>query len=341
MKLIHVLAGAMALVSLPALGNDTMAQLGTGGLIFVTNPDIAMMSEELSISPEQVEVVYKFHNNAETDQHILVAFPMPDITGDGDFMVSIPTEDMDNIFGFKTTFNGEPVEATLHQYAFANNIDYSKQLRALGIPFAPFGQDTLDALNDLPEADKAKLQSEGLVIPMEYDAGEGPQVDTTPVWTLRSSYSWEATFPAGEDVEVVHTYQPSVGGTVATTFMPNADDDAYAKDRFAEYQAKYCVDDDLVSALKNRATTRDGFTNYPYTESWISYVWSTGANWAGSVGKFTLTVDKGDAGNLVSFCGEGIKRIGPTTFQMTATDWYPPYGRELDILLLVKSEAMQ
>ena len=50
---------------------------------------------------------------------------------------------------------------------------------------------------------------------------------------------------------------------------------------------------------------------------------------------FTLTIDKGDAKNLVSFCWDGeVSKTGPTTFQMTAKDWYPPYGRELDILIL-------
>jgi hypothetical protein len=341
MKLIHALACALVLAPLPAMANDTTAQLGTGGLVFVTNEDIEMASEDLSISTEQVKVVYKFHNKSDQDQHILVAFPMPDITGDGDFMVGIPTEDPENIFGFKTTFNGKPVDAVLHQYAFANNIDYSEELKKLGIPLAPFGQETLAALNALSDADKAKLTGEGLVISMEYDAGNGPQVDTTPVWTLRSTYSWEATFPAGEDADVVHTYKPSVGGTVIATFMPSSDDSTYSDEQLAAYQKKYCVDDKLVAAIKKQGTTTDGYTTYPFTESWISYIWSTGNNWFGPIGKFSLTVDKGDEANLVSFCGEGVKKIGPTTFQMTATDWSPPYEDELEVLLLVKNDWQQ
>ncbi|HTN61058.1 MAG TPA: DUF4424 domain-containing protein [Devosia sp.] len=335
-----LLAGLL-LASAPAMANDTMAQLGTGGLVFVTNQDIEMVSENLSVSPEQVKVVYKFHNNSEQDQHILVAFPMPDIEGSGDFMVGIPTDDPENIFGFQTSFNGEPVDAQLHQYAFANNIDYSDELRAMGVPLAPFGEATLAALNGLSDADKATLYQQGLAIPMEYDAGEGPQVDVTPVWTLRSTYSWEAVFPAGQDADVVHSYKPSVGGTVMPTFMPSSTDDGYSAEQLAAYRTKYCVDDDLSRAIKKQGTTADGYTSYPFTESWISYVWSTGNNWSGPIGKFTLTVDKGDPANLVSFCGENVKKIGPTTFQMTANDWFAPYGRELEILLLVKNDSSQ
>ena len=306
----------------------------------MTNDAIEMASEDLTISPEQVKVVYQFHNKSEQDQHILVAFPMPDIEGSGDFMVGIPTDDPDNIFGFQTTFDGKPVEAVLHQYAFANNIDYSSQLRKLDVPLAPFGPDTVDALNALSDAAKARLVSEGLVYAMEYDSGAGPQVDYEPIWTLRSTYSWEAVFPAGKSVEVIHTYKPSVGGTVMATFMPmDGDQGGYADEQLVQYQQKFCVDDGLVAAIKKRGRVSDGYTSYPYTEAWISYVWSTGANWRGPVGNFSLTIDKGSVDNLVSFCGEDVKKIGPTTFQMKATDWYPPYGRELDILLLVNTDG--
>ena len=67
-------------------------------------------------------------------------------------------------------------------------------------------------------------------------------------------------------------------------------------------------------------------------ESWISYVLTTGANWGGTIGRFHLTVDKGDADTLVSFCGNGVKKTGPTTFELTATDFYPE--RNIDIALI-------
>lgn len=332
----------------PAVGNDTMAQLGTGGLVFVTNEQIKMASEDLYISPTQVRVTYEFENTSDEDQHILVAFPMPDIQGSGDFMVDVPIQnanygdaepidDPDNLFGFATIFNGAPVDAELHQYVFNNNIDYTKLLKNLGVPLEPFGEATYAALDALDEADARNLARLGLVFYAEYDAGNGWETEIVPIWTLRSTYSWEATFKPGVS-DVVHTYRPSVGGTVATTFIPKEGDD-YAQERYDEYVKKYCVEDSLVSAVRKQGITQDGWTNYPYYENWISYIWSTGNNWSGPIGKFTLTVDKGSEDNFVSFCGEGVKKIGPTTFQMTATDWYPPYEQELEILLLKKVEA--
>ena len=227
-----------------ALANDSMATLGAGGLEFITTDKVEMASEDLSISPTKVTVVYKFKNDADTDQHVLVAFPMPDITGDGDFTVGIPTDDPQNIFGFKTTFDGKPVDAVLHQNAFAVGIDETDYLKKLGVPLAPFGDATQKAVDALSDADHQRMLQLGLVIPMTYDAGKGEQTDYTPVWTLRSTYSWEADFPAGKTVTVVHTYTPSLGGTVATTFLapPSGSDD---EDRPAEYKKKYCTDDGL------------------------------------------------------------------------------------------------
>ena len=67
-------------------------------------------------------------------------------------------------------------------------------------------------------------------------------------------------------------------------------------------------------------------------ETWISYILTTGQNWYGSIGTFHLTVDKGATDNLVSFCGDGVKKTGPTTFELTYQDFWPE--RELNILIL-------
>jgi hypothetical protein len=331
MRKLACAAGLLALFAAPAFANDSMATLGAGGLTFVTTDKVEMLSEDLSISPGEVKVVYTFRNDGPTDQHVLVAFPLPDITGDGDFTVAIPTEDPANIFGFETTLDGRPVEATLHQYAFAVGIDETVYLKQLGVPLAPFGEATQKAVNALSDAAHQRMLELGLVIPMTYDAGQGEQTDFTPVWTLKSTYSWEGNFPAGKTVTVVHSYKPSVGGTVATTFLAPPSD---GEDRAAEYRQKYCTDKDFIRAV--RKTLKDPADPFsaPYTESWLSYIWSTGANWNGPIHDFHLTIDKGNPKALVSFCWDGkVTKTGPTTFSMHATGFSPP-DHELEILLL-------
>lgn len=327
----------LACLSGPAFANDTMSTLSAGGLVFIQTEEVKMASEDLYISPTEVRVKYAFRNETDHDVKSLVAFPLPDITGSPDFMVSVPTEDPENIFGFETTFDGKPVDAELHQYAFATNIDYTDYLTGLGIPLIPFGQATIDAVNGLSDEQKTELFARGLVVPLDYDSGQGWQRDFYPTWTLKSTYSWEAVFPAGETVEVEHSYVPSVGGTVAVTFLSPPYEDY---DPATEYKKKYCTDESFVETVRKTLPNPDEPYGAPYFEQWLSYIWSTGGNWAGQIEKFKLTIDKGRPENLVSFCWDGdVKKTSPTTFEMTAEDWWPPYNRELEILILNKQET--
>jgi hypothetical protein len=333
-RLAVALAAASLAVS-PAAANDTMAQLGVGGLTFINSEHVRMMKEDLYISPTEVRVRYEFHNDSDQDEPTLVAFPMPDITGTPEFMVSVPTQDPENIFGFETRVDGVPVDATLHQYAFANNIEYTAYLQDLGLPLAPHAAETIDALNALDDATKRTLFRTGLIVPLEWsDTIDGAMnLEYFPVWTLKSTYSWETVFPAGETVVVEHSYVPSVGGTVAVLFMHEDSEDYHPA---ADARAKYCVDDTLIRAVEKAGVTQEGgWVDYPYYDTWIQYIWSTGANWGGSIGEFTLTVDKGDPRNFVSFCWDGeVTKTGPTTFEARASEFFPPWDRELEILIL-------
>src|SRR5215470_9413815 len=69
------------LASGAALANDSVAELGTGGIIVSHTDAVSMLSENLSISLEKVSVDYVFKNETDKDVDAVVAFPMPDIEG--------------------------------------------------------------------------------------------------------------------------------------------------------------------------------------------------------------------------------------------------------------------
>ncbi|MGB3337496.1 MAG: DUF4424 family protein [Devosia sp.] len=328
MRLLLV-CGAL-LAAAPAWANDTSAVLTTGGLEFVTSQDIVMESEELFISKDEIRVVYQFHNTGETDQNILVAFPMPDIVPNFWSPVAFPTGPDDNLFEFETTLDGEPVEAVLHEYAYAFGVDRTKLVKQLGLPLVPISTAASEATDALDDETTQRLLHLGMVTPDEFDAGEGWEKHYWPAWTYKATYTWEGDFPAGEVVTVEHRYKPSVGGTVGVTFLSEPYDDY---DPPAEYKTKYCTDESFLGAVRATLTNPDEPYSAPFTESWISYILTTGGNWGGgAIGKFRLVVDKGSADNLISFCGEDVKKIGPTTFEMVKTDFWPQ--KELDILIL-------
>lgn len=184
MKPISTFACVLALsVAAPTLANDTSAVLTTGGLQFVTNQDIEMVSEDLFISRDEIRVTYQFRNNGTEDQTVLVAFPMPDITPNWWSPVSYPEGPADNPFQFETTFNGEPVAVELHEYAIAAGVDRTDYLREHEVPLLSFGEQASLATDKLDEATRAEMLHLGMVVPDEFDAGQGWETHYRPMWT--------------------------------------------------------------------------------------------------------------------------------------------------------------
>ena len=59
---------------------------------------------------------------------------------------------------------------------------------------------------------------------------------------------------------------------------------------------------------------------------------TSGGNWAGPIGDFRLVIDKEDAKTLVSFCGDGVRKISPTQFEQDIKNYTPT--RDIDVLFL-------
>jgi hypothetical protein len=325
------LSGSLLLAASSALANDTMAELKTGGLIYVQTTDVAMEEEALSISRREVLVDYVFRNTGDKTVDAVIAFPMPDITGEPDSTLALDDTEADNFLGFSVTQEGRQIRPELQQRVTAVGVDRTQDLRALAVPLLPYSEKTLAALKALPDAAKADLVSKGLAFVDRYDAGKGWQEDLRPAWTLHSIYWWKTTFPAGQPVHVSHRYKPSVGGTVAMTFI----DQGKPGSTYKDYVTRYCIDDAFMkTAARLEAAAATSGRNY--TEQWVSYILTTGANWGGTIGKFKLTIEKDNPADYVSFCGTGVKKVGPTTYEMTADDFTP--AKDLDILYLTAGE---
>ena len=171
-----------------------------------------------------------------------------------------------------------------------------------------------------------RLAQAGLIDPESFSAPDGQIV---PSWTVRETWYWRQTFPAGRPLRVEHSYTPGVGGTAG---VPLASPDYRASQDGRRAQAEFCTDRDFLASIdrmSQRAERQQG--NYP-TESRIRYILTTGGNWRAPIGDFRLVVDKGRPDAIVSFCGEGVRRISPTRFEVRHRNWRP--DRDLAVLIV-------
>nr|WP_316657133.1 DUF4424 domain-containing protein [uncultured Gellertiella sp.] len=324
-------AGAVFAAAFPAHANDTTAVLGAGGLELATSRDITMEHEDLYISADEVRVDYVYNNTSDKDVETVVAFPMPDIKANPEPDIGVADRQSDNFMDFTVKQDGMPIKTELQQRVIVGGLDVTGEVEAQHIPKFPLSDKALAAIKALPADVARDWIARGLIYEDVYDAGNGEVHEYAPAWTLRSTFWWRTIFPAHQRVQVHHSYRPSVGGTVAMTYIA----DGKPGNSYGEYRSKYCIDDSFMKMSAKLEQEQKDKPDTFYYEKWLSYILTTGGNWAGPIGTFHLTVDKGKPDTYVSFCGDGVKKTGPTTFELTKTDFYPE--RELDILLVEKA----
>ena len=301
----------IAAISSSAFANDTTAELATGGLVFTRSDAIEMLSEDLFISMNEIRVQYRFYNKSDRDIVTQVAFPMPDIPyGADDFNFAIPTTDPQNILGFTTTVNTRPVVARVEQKAFVGDSDRTEILRRLGVPIAPPPDQKLDFVSqskwdELVRSGLAKLE----------DIGKDDR-HIYAHWTLKTTYYWQQTFPAHQNVIVDHRYRPSVGGTVRLPASELINHPLNLQIDGSKGINRYCVDQSFLTTIAKTP-------NVTWEQHFLEYILVTGANWSGPIKQFRLVVDKGSPNNVVSFCVRGVHKISPTQYEQRIAQFIP------------------
>ena len=312
---------AAILLAAPAAANDSVASMGTGGLIFQRTDGIEMRSEDLYVSAREIRVRYRFYNRTDRNIATLVAFPLPDLQGgiESDVAIEDPLR-----MPFTTMVNGRRVATNVEQKAVLNGVDHSDMMRGLGVPLTPRGEATMQALASLPRPQIEMLIEMGLVEDRSWtDRGVG-NLELAPLWTLKTTHYWTQVFPAGRELDVRHQYVPAVGGSSGSVFG----DPLMAESEHHNEQATHYCTNDAFQAGARRMRTR----GLHLSETWLDYILTTGANWAEPIGDFRMVVDKGSSRNLVSFCGEGVRKISSTRFEIRRRNYTPT--TDLSVLIL-------
>lgn len=322
-----LLASAAALLAAPALGNDSQAAIGVGGLVLTRNDAISMDAEDLFISKDEVRVRYRYTNHLPHDVEALISFPVPGIPANAEtFYGEGPVADI-KALDFATKVDGQPVRFEVVEQAEVAGRNVTARLKALGWPlrWASGDGEVPGFVKKLTAAEREGFIKEGL---LQRDSMQGRII--YPRWAVVTHITRHQTFPAGRSVEVTHRYVPYAGGSVAGMLEPQ-----YRREKDAAWHLqRYCIDPAFLAAFdKRQAANKRAHPDNPpiYFETWLSYILKSGANWRGPIKDFRLTVDKGKADNLVSFCMDGVKKISPTQFEVRKTNFEPK--RDLEILI--------
>ncbi len=305
-----------------AWANDSTAAMGAGGIVLTESADIRMASEDLFVSKDLIRVRYRFVNERQAPITTRVAFPLPvaDMHELSDIDVGWPTQKGDNVVDFRVIVDGRAVTPQLERKAFLNGQDVTAQLTRLGVPISPRPSDVTAVVQKLPAGAKSELVRLKL-------ANITPDW-VEPFWVVKNTYHWLQTFPAGRPLAVEHTYKPIAGGSFFSASGYFSDPKMLDK-----YYRDYCIDATTRSGLASRLKAlqrRDG-DNAMMVQWIVDYVLTTGKNWKGPIGAFRLTLDKGKPDNIISFCMDGVRKTGATTFVVERRNFEPE--KDLSVMI--------
>jgi Domain of unknown function (DUF4424) len=310
----------------PSSANDTTAELAVGGLRLTQSDAISLDKEELYISRDEVRVDYVFTNTTNKDVDTLVAFPLPEqgFPDGEDSAIYNLAKDLE----FKTLVDGKPVQYEVVTQALAGGEEISALLDKVGLRIDAEWKDgvTPDAtLASVDATARAKLIALGAL------KNEGSEAEPFYMqkWVVQTSVTRRQVFKAGATVRVQHRYKPLAGGSVGGGLSPEYRKEDWAKQNIA----KFCIEESWLKSFDKQLpkhVTEQNPTGY--NEIWLGYVLKSGANWKGPIKDFRLVVDKGKADSLVSFCGEGVKKISPTQFEVQKKNFEPT--QDLNVLIV-------
>jgi hypothetical protein len=302
-----------------ALGNDSTATLGAGGLVLTPTKDVALDSEDLYISPTEIRVRYRFRNVANVDVPLRIAFPLPDIdlAELSEVPVERPGRDGINFVDFTVSADGRAIAPELDARAWLKDEDVTDYLTSKNVKLSFFVDGFYDSLRSLDAAGRRDMTARGLAVYDEYG-------NVYPQWKLRTAFHWPQMFSANATVAIEHSYKPVVGQFFVSKHSLEGDE-----------LAPFCVDAGTARAIDKRIKERSTGTEGDglLIARNVDYILKTARNWRGPIGRFTLTLDKGGADRILSLCFDGeLKKTSPTTFTAEFTDYVP--NADLSVLLL-------
>ncbi len=305
-------------LSLPVTtrANDSTISLAAGGIKMEKTDKIRINQERLVVSQKEITVDYEMENITDEVFETLVAFPMP--AQNAAELVNVPVlpkdRNSDNFVEFHVTVDGKEIKTEKDIHAYYIEEDHSEVTAVLekaGLLILPIKESFYETLEKLPLATQNELEKAKLLMIERYDP---EHLTYTPTWETKMSYFWKQRFEPHKVVHIHHRYSPVVGVGY------------FGKYSFDEERIKWCIDggtEKAITKLLQRQKKSEDAENSYLRRAQVDYVLSTGANWAGPISDFTLTIAKEQPNEIVSTCLSGLQKTSPLNFTYNAKDFKP------------------
>lgn len=127
MKKLAITFAVLVQLSTYGLANDSTGYVGTGGIQYLKNSQIAMQSEDLFISKKRIKVDYLYKNLSNKDVTETILFPLPRIDNffESDFA---HTEEL--LKSFNIVVDGKNIKPEMHVRTFIQKDERSPLIDA-------------------------------------------------------------------------------------------------------------------------------------------------------------------------------------------------------------------
>jgi hypothetical protein len=305
MKLFAFCGAVLLALAAPALAQNKGPGVGTAiaGPVFHLPAGVSVERQDVHISIHTIRLTYVF--KSMTRQTVHFSFAMPGMPVDADLDIAALDENSEaaglaadrqpaNYLRLSVSVNGQKLTPGGDGRALLEGKDVTRQLLDAGVPLlsGPDGS----AWRRLPPEKQEKLEASGLM------SGD------TAMWTYQADFAWDAILAPGETrVEVGYDPLANYWSDINLDYFPEMATDGSAT-------KAYCID----------AGARRAFLSgkHQYELYTVTHLAPSGG-WRGPVRHYRLEVEKRHPTDLVAFCPQEAKKISPTRFEWTATNYTP------------------
>jgi hypothetical protein len=319
----------------PACAAESLMELTTGGLDFDKasgSAPVVLESEDVAVSLARVRFKYRLSTPGPAPVLVEATFHYPDLDfSDPDASYAIPGSDSVNFLDAKLKIAGAPAALSLSQTASFDDKNVTRALAKAGLPLVPVGdfQSRLAAAVPLRQS----LEAGGLIKEVGTSAEGEPLL--APTWTVKTVGVFRTTLQPAKPVEIELAYRPSVGFR-PDSFLRKAlrDNKDLAADA-AEQMRMFCSDPAFLKGLD--AIAGAGEANVArIRELRIRILLRNPPGPPMPAVAYRLSVDKGKASRIVSFCAQNLIKTSPTTFVANLSNYVPQPDFNL---LVIEGEA--